>query len=126
MLTRRDFFGAAAGTLVAGSTQAKGDDVSCPFPDGDCVCGGCGSDDGQNDEWEARYCEWYMNYKPELELGHSARWKIQRYPGAKWVPIHRFDGEDANSIFDSWCQDIISDWDTIEPVMTNCVMEAVG
>ena len=122
-LNRRDFFGAAAGTLVAGTqvkVKGKPASYSCPFPDGECTCGGCGSDDGESEEWEAQYRDWYRNYKPELELGHSARWKIQRFPGAKWVAVHN------REIKNYWGErGPIVHIELIEQVLTNCNMDGL-
>lgn len=81
MLTRRDFFGAAAGTLAAG-TRVKGTDKKQEFVKVD------------TGYWAK---EWFLCSRPELELGHSARYVIQRYKGAKWTAIHRVHQAERSS-----------------------------
>ena len=115
MIDRRQFFSAGVGATlgVAGvkATERVGKQV-------------------EDSEWLDEYQSWYENYKPELELGHSARWKIQRYPGAKWVAIHRtpssrLPGTDDIQ-FDLWQDCGLHDFDRINSILTNCGMEAVG
>lgn len=100
-MNRREFFGAGAG-LALGAAGVKTKEKHLG-----------------HEEWLDEYQSWYADYKPELELGHSARWKIQRYPGAKWTPLHRSEehfwyGTNGTNKHPSI--------EGIDPIITNCIM----
>ena len=111
-MNRREFFGAGAGiALGAAGVEAKEKEEPKKWK---------GS---WKTMWPAEPM-WIIS-RPELELGHSARIKVQRYPGAKFVPVHR-ERDLFNQFVNRFRQ---THWwnpdfriESIEPIITNCIM----
>ena len=120
-MNRREFFGAGAGiALGAAGVEAK-EKVLCSDDVYRMI------DAVEVNEYGREPLEWSFWYsdKPELELGHSARIKVQRYPGAKFVPVHR-ERDLFNQFVNRFRQ---THWwnpdfriESIEPIITNCIM----
>ena len=117
-MNRREFFGAGAGiALGAAGVEAK-EKVLCSDDVYRMI------DAVEVNEYGREPLEWSFWYsdKPELELGHSARWKIQRYPGANFVPIHRQTPQDMNDEeLVAACESDVY-YKHIKSVITNCIM----
>lgn len=112
-MNRREFFGAGAG--VALGTAGIGVVKEAVIPDNEW---------GPDQEWGLFLVR---ERRPELELGHSARWKIQRYPGAKCVPIHR-NIENIQSVWE-WSSELRrfvclqNRFEEILPIISDCLSE---